>query len=143
MSDTTQETPITATVLDDAQRMTVPAGLFGVHFAARVEPYVFGIARTLSSDYDGGYWEFYTLSSGGFYMAPSGEEFFRVRCENGYEGTMSGDALGIVCCLYAYSHLSFAGPDALAGECARQYHLLREWALAGHAEAPAILAATD
>jgi hypothetical protein len=112
-------------------------------FTARVEPYVFGIARTLSEDYDGGYWDFYALSSGGLYMAPAGNERYGVRCGNGYEGTLSGDALGIVCCLYAYSHLSFAGPDALARECARQYHLLREWMLAGHGEAAAILAAID
>ena len=143
MIDTAQETPITATPLDDAQRMSVPARLFGVMFTTRIEPFIFGIARTLSKDYDGGYWEFYTLSNGGFYMAPAADEVFHVRCGNGHEGTMSGDALGVTCCLYAYSHLSFAGPDALAGECARQYHLLREYMLAGHAEAPAILAATD
>jgi hypothetical protein len=143
MNDTAQETPITATPLDDAQRMSVPAALFGVMFTTRVEPYVFGIARSLSADYAGGYWEFYSLSNGGFYMAPAADEVFHVRCGNGHEGTMSGDALGVTCCLYAYSHLSFAGPDALAEECARQYHLLREWMLSGHAEARAILAATD
>ena len=143
MNDTAQETPITATPLDDAQRMSVPAALFGVMFTTRVEPYVFGIARKLSEQYDGGYWEFYALSNGGFYMAPAADEVSHVRCENGYEGMMSGDALGVTCCLYAYSHLSFAVPDALAGECARQYHLLREWMLSGHAEARAILAATD
>ena len=143
MNDTTQEARITGAVLDDDQRVSVPAALFGVHFAARVEPYVFGIARTLSEDYTGGYWEFYALGSGGFYMAPAGEHRFAVRCGNGYEGELSADAFGIACCLYCYSHLSFAGPDALARECARQYHLLREWALAGHGEAGAILAATD
>lgn len=143
MNDTTQETRITRALLDDDQRMNMPARLFGAMFTARVEPYVFGIARTLSEDYTGGYWEFYALSSGGFYMAPHDDERYGVRCGNGFDGEMSADALGIVCCLYAYSHLSFGGPDALAGECARQYHLLREYALAGHSEAAAILAATD
>ncbi|MBK9246110.1 MAG: antirestriction protein [Burkholderiales bacterium] len=143
MQDSTEETLIARTTLDDAQRMSVPAALFGVHFATRVEPYVFGIARTLSEDYDGGYWDFHTLSNGAFYMAPAGDERFDVRCENGFDGELSADALGITCCLYAYSHLSFAGPDALAGECARQYHLLREYVLAGHGESPAILAAID
>jgi hypothetical protein len=76
-------------------------------------------------------------------VGPAGGEVFRARCGNGYEGELSADAFGIACCLYAYSHLSFAGPDALAEECARQYHLLREWMLSGHAEARAILAATD
>ena len=121
----------------------MPARLFGVMFTTRVEPYVFGIARTLSPDYDGGYWEFYALSSGGFYMAPAVDEVFRVRCGNAYEGEMSADAFGITCCLYCYSHLSFGAPRAMAETCAEQYHLLREYVLAGHGEAPAILAATD
>jgi hypothetical protein len=143
MNDTTQEARITRTLLDDARRMAEPARLFGVHFAARIEPFVFGIARCLSAQYSGAFWEMYSLSNGGFYMAPSGDEIFRVRCENGYEGTMSGDALGITCCLYAYSHLSFAGPPELAEECARQYHWLREYMLNEHAEAPEILRAID
>jgi len=129
--------------LDDARRLAKPAEIFGVYFPARVEPYVFGIARSLSRDYGGGYWEFYALSNGGFYMAPAGDGPFGVSCANGYEGTMSSDALGIACCLYAYSHLSFGGPAALAEACATQYHLLREYMLGEHGEARAILAATD
>ena len=142
MNDTAQETPITATPLDDAQRMSVPARLFGVMFATRVEPFVFGIARTLSADYGGGYWDFYALSNGSFYMAPAGDDRYSVRCGNGYAGEMSGYAFGITCCLYAYSHLSFAGPPALAEGCAAQYHLLREYMLR-HADAREILAAID
>lgn len=143
MQDTNEEARITRRPLGDGERMTVPARLFGVSFTTRLEPFVFGIARTLSADYTGGYWEFYALGDGGFYMAPAGEERYGVRCANGFDGELSADALGVTCCLYAYSHLSFAGPDALAGECARQYHLLRDYVLAAHAEAGAILAATD
>ena len=143
MQDTTQETRITRTLLDDTERMTVPARLFGAAFTTRIEPFVFGIARTLSRDYDGGYWEFYALSNGGFYLAPSGDELFHVRCENGFDGELSADAFGVTCCLYAYSHLSFAGPRELAEECARQYHWLREWMLSEHAEAREILRAID
>ena len=143
MQDATQEARITRTLLDDGRRMAVPARLFGVHFATRVEPFVFGIARTLSKDYDGGFWEFYALSNGGFYMAPSDEEFFHVRCENGFDGALSADAFGVTCCLYCFSHLSFAGPGDMAEECARQYHWLREWMLSEHAEAREILRAID
>jgi hypothetical protein len=49
---------------------------------------------------------------------------------------ISANALGDVCCLYCYSHLSFGGPRELAEECARQYGLLREHMLR-HAEARA------
>jgi len=143
MQDTTEETHITRTELDDAQRMSVPARLFGAHVATRVEPFVFGIARTLSEDYGGWYWDMHSLSNGGFYMAPAGQHRFAVRCENGYEGTMSGDAFGVTCCLHCYGHLSFSRPRELAEACARQYHFVREWMLAGHGEARAILAATD
>ena len=142
MQDTTEETRITRAELDDGQRTALPARLFGAMFTTRVEPYVFGIARALSPDYDGGYWEFYALSNGGFYMAPAGDERYQVRCENGFDGEMSADAFGITCGLYCFSHLSFSAPQAMAEACAEQYHLLREYMLQ-HAEAPAILAATD
>lgn len=110
------------------QRVSHTARLFGLNFPMRLEPTIFNIAGNLASQYDGGFWEFYKLSNGGFYMAPASDEQFSVSADNGYEGSMSGDALGITACLYAYSHLSF-GDGALAEICAAQYHLLREFAL--------------
>jgi hypothetical protein len=50
--------------------------------------------------------------------------------------------LGITACLYAYSHLSFAGPDAFADVCNYIYHRLREYVME-HPEATVILGATD
>jgi hypothetical protein len=127
--------------LSDDQRIVYPASLFGAAFPFHVEPAVFTFAQDLSVDYVGGYWEFYALSNGGFYMAPQSCMRFTVRAENGFEGTLSACALGITACLYAYSHLSFAG-GPLAETCAEQYHLLREHML-DHREARAILAAID
>jgi hypothetical protein len=75
-------------------------------------------------------------------MAPSSNETFKVCCENGYEGTLSADALGIVSCLYAYSNLSFGGSPEFAQVCAEQYHLLREFMLE-HAEVGGMLGAVD
>lgn len=43
---------------------------------------------------------------------------------------------------YAYSNLSFTDGNAFAQTCARQYHLLRDYAM-DHAEVGAILGATD
>ena len=94
----------------------------------------------MAEDYTGGYWDFYTLSNGGFYMAPSGDDIFHVSCDNQYEGELSADALGITSCLYAYSHLSFAGD--FAREYARHYHLLRDFMM-DHPEVRVILGATD
>ena len=55
---------------------------------------------------------------------------------------LSADALGITVCLYAYSNLSFSGPDAFADVCFDHYHWLREYMLE-HPEVGEILGATD
>lgn len=135
-------TTITRQKVVDEQRIEHAAQLFGIHFPLRLEPAVYALARKLSPEYNGGYWEFYTLSNGGFYMAPYADHVFQVVCENGYEGMLSADALGIAVCLYAYSNLSFSDIDGFAETCARQYHWLREYML-DHPEAQSILAAID
>jgi len=123
--------------LTESQRVDYPAALFGVAFSLRVEPLVFAFASRLSVDYRG--WEYFALSNGGFYMAPDSGSLFAVRAENGFEGQLSGCALGITACLYAYSHLAF-GNGEVAATCAEQYDLLRTHALE-HREARAILSA--
>ena len=139
---------ITRSLIADASRMQHAHTLFGLHFPLRLEPTVFNMAGMLSEQYRGGSWEFYALSNGGFYMAPSSnphgqnpDNGFPVTSDNGFEGPMSGDALGITVCLYAYSRLSFA-QSSLGELCAQHYHWLREYAL-DHSEAGAIFAAID
>jgi hypothetical protein len=132
---------ITRQLVAEDQRTTVTADLFGVYFPLQLEPFIFSMASRLSEDYGGGYWLFYTLDNGGFYMAPDSDGQFQVVSENGWEGFLSADAFGITVCLYAYSQLSF-GSGQFAETCAEQYHLLREYMM-GHAEAGAILGATD
>jgi hypothetical protein len=132
---------ITRQLVAEDQRTHVTADLFGVYFPLQLEPFIFSMASRLSEDYGGGYWLFYTLDNGGFYMAPDSDGRFQVVSPNGWEGFMSTDAFGITTCLFAYSNLSF-GSGQFAETCADQYHLLREY-LMDHAEAGAILAATD
>ncbi len=115
---------------------------FGSRFPLQIEPLIYDLTAELAPAYDGGYWEFYSLSNNGFYMAPSIDETFAVACPNGFAETMTADALGITVCLYAYSHLSFSGNDELAQMCAGHYHLLREFMM-DHSEAGKILRATD
>ena len=133
---------ITRELVPDRQRADFVHGLFGIAFPMQLEPYVFNIADALSEQYKGAFWSFYALSGGGFYMAPDDDRDFNVRCENGYEGTMSADAFGITCCLYAFSHLSFTANGEIAKVYASSYHVLREFAM-NHAEVAAIVAATD
>ena len=130
---------ITKKVLKGNERITYPASIFGIRFD-RVESFVFSMARQLSQSYDGGYWFFYELSNGGFYMSPDSDTPFRVTCMNGYEGTLSADGLGVTSCLYAYSHLSFS--EELEESCGGNFHMLREYALT-LPECQAILSAID
>jgi hypothetical protein len=139
--NTSDTAVITRTLVPEHLRTTVTADLFGAYFPLQLEPFVFSMASRLSEDYSGGYWNFYTLSNGGFYLAPDSSGRFNVASENGYECFMSADALGIADCLFAYSHLSFGQGD-FAETCAEKFHLLREFVFA-HAEAGNILRVID
>jgi hypothetical protein len=141
MMTQTQQTIVTKELVPEDQRMDVAEKFFGPNFPMKLEPVVYGITDRMANVYSGGYWEFYTLSNGGFYMAPSSDDVFHVTCDNMFEGDLSADALGITACLYAYSNLSFTG-GSFARECIRHYHLLREYMM-DHAEVRAILGATD
>ena len=124
-------------VPDDARIHTLPRH-FGQHMLT-VEDAVYRRMRRVAPEYSGGYWHFYELSNGGFYMAPECEPLL-LRVEgNGYEGLMSSQAAGITTCLFAFSHLSFRIPDAVISS---HYYQLRDFALE-HREAAAILAAID
>lgn len=131
----------TRQLVAENQRTQVTAKLFGVYFPLQLEPFIFSMASRLSEDYGGGYWQFYTLDNGGFYMAPDSDGRFQVVSPNGWEGFMSGDAFGITVSLFAYSNLSF-GSGQFSETCAERFHLLREY-MVDHTEAGAILAATD
>lgn len=133
---------ITRQQVSDDKRIYHTAGIFGIHFPMRIEPFVFAMAEEMGHEYRGGLWQFYSLSNGGFYMAPDFDTKFTVSCENGFEGNLSADALGITACLYAYSHLSFSENKGFAEICAKQYHWLREYMLE-QPEARSILGAID
>jgi hypothetical protein len=132
---------ITNTIVPESERLAHVDRLFGIQYVLKLEPTVFTMAERIAPEYSGAYWTFHTLGNGGFYMNPRSDTLFSIRCENGYEGKLSPDALGITSCMYAFSHLSF-GDGKLAEACAEHYHLLREY-LFEHPEAKAILRAID
>ena len=136
------DTQITRQLVPEGQRVNVTAELFGTHFPLLLEPAVFNFAGQLAQAYHGAYWHFYRLGNGGFYMAPDTEARFRIVCDNGFEGALSADALGITACLYAYSHLAFTARTAIALILAEHYHWLREF-MFEHAEVRQILRAID
>ena len=132
---------ITNTIVPEAERLAFVDRLFGIQYVLKLEPTVFTMAERIAPEYSGAYWAFHTLGNGGFYMSPRSDTMFFISCENGFEGKLSPDALGITACLYAYSHLSF-GDGRLAEVCAEQYQLLREY-LFEHPEVKEVLRATD
>ena len=132
---------VTRELVPEDRRMGITEKLFGLHFPLQLEPVIYGITERMAEGYNGGYWEFYTLSNGGFYMAPSDDRTYHITCDNMFEGDLSADALGITSCLYAYSHLSFSG-GSFARECALHFHRLREF-IFEHPEIRKILGATD
>jgi hypothetical protein len=130
---------ITATEVSEAKRLGTLPKYFGAR-ALGVESYIFRYMEEMASAYRGGFWHFYELSNGGFFMAPAGDPLRIEVLGNGFEGTLSAEAAGITVCLFAYSHLSFQHPDE---EClARHFHALREYALS-HKEQRAIFQAID
>ena len=131
--------PVVASLVADTARLLTLPRHFGSHLLV-AETTIFAWLRELSADYQGGYWHFYELSNGGFYMAPDLSERLRIEViGNGYRGPLSADAAGITACLFAYSHLSFRFRD---GPFGNHYAWLLDFA-ADHAEARSILAAVD
>ena len=132
---------VTRDIVPDNQRMAVVDKLFGMRYALEFEPAVFSITERMAESYSGGFWNFFLLSNGGFYMAPAGEGTYHVSCDNYFEGDLSADALGITATLWSYSHLSFTA-GSFAHCYADHYHRLREF-MFEHQDVKKILQATD
>jgi hypothetical protein len=138
---TTETTEITKHPIVDNDYYEHIGKLFGAHFTMTLEPHIYNGARTLSDDYCSGHWDFFSLSNGGFFMAPRSNKSFNVSCAYGEPVKMSAEGLGIAACLFAFSQLSF-GCGAFAETCGRHYHLLSEFMIE-HIDAPAILCSAD
>ncbi len=91
---------ITSRILEGNERVNYPASIFGIHFPFRVEPFIYNMASSLSSDYSGGYWQMHKLSNNGFLMIPESDQQYHVVSQNGYEGKMSAMAFGVTTCLF-------------------------------------------
>jgi hypothetical protein len=136
--------PITPTLVPLDQRIQTLPKHFGAGRLMQVfENRVYDTMDAQAAGYKGGFWEFIELSNGGFYMRPPAGPLagkWMLDCEsNGYQGELSADAIGIVMCLHAYSHLSFEFPTQVLAE---KFHALREYAM-DHPEANEIIQAID
>lgn len=122
-------------------RLAILPRYFGHRLMIVVESTIYSWAERLSPDQYSAYWNYYSLSNGGFFMAPrdTGKKVQVVCSGNYYEGEMSEEAFGIVACLYAYN--AIAARDGITEEEQEQlvdhYYALRNFA-AEHPEASAI-----
>ncbi|AJE23485.1 antirestriction protein [Azotobacter chroococcum] len=132
--------PIIATPLPEKSRMGFLPAFFGENLMMLSEPLVYHWMTTLSQDYNGGLWNYYTLSNGGFYMAPEQDKRYRVQVEGNYfNGELSADAAGIVATLFGLCELA---NRTQADRIIDLYYLLRDYA-GEHPEAGLIFAAID
>ena len=130
---------IEKTLVPDTQRLKFLPGHFGKHHF-RFEMLVFHFMHSFCGDYDGGYWNFYSLSNGGMFMALKTDETFRVVNPDNYcDEVLSAEASGIGVTLYGLNYLSFKSQDP---RIVTLYHALRDFATE-HAEARGIFAFID
>lgn len=131
---------VTATRVPDDQRMLFLPRVLGQNMQVG-ETLVYDWMSELAPDYHGGFWVFYEISNGGFYMAPELDcETIRIRCAgNFYEGCMSPDAAGVVATLHALNDLAWKTRQARMIDL---FHCLRNYA-GDHAEGPEIFSAID
>ena len=140
----TQEQPVTASLVAEAQRLDFLPTYFGPRLMMRGEALVYAWLRRLCERYNGAYWHYYTLSDGGFSLAPDLAERLEIEVDgNGFRGELSADAAGIVATLFALGRelAEIAGTDA-ADALIDRYHFLREF-VDEHAEAGPIFRAID
>lgn len=138
-TDRESSTPLlTARRVSDADRMGTLPRHFG-RLMMRVEQSIYQWMETLCPDYTGGYWEFYEVSNGAFYMFPHRTQPWCVTCPNQFEGELSSEAAGITACLYALSDLCFSVESTALTD---HFHALRDFA-SEHAEAALIFQAID
>lgn len=131
--------PIVATLVrDEDERMKCLPRVAGRHCLV-LEFAVYDMLRRMSPDYEGAFWDFFSLSNGGFYMAPTGIEVFRFVCDNGFEDNVAADTAGVIATAMAYSHLSFRNDGDRFGKA---YYLLSEF-IFQHRDAGMIRAALD
>ena len=138
LSDGTQ--PIVATAVSEAARLNFLPRHFGKRMM-EVETYIFNRFTTLCKSYRGGYWEFYDLSNGGCYLALRSQTPLDLDINsNGFQGTVSADAAGIIVTLFTLCELAFRHENEEI--FSTRFHQLRDFATT-HAEHALIFQAID
>lgn len=137
---------VTCTRVEDSEeRMNFLPKHVGMRHMMLFEAIVYRFAEMYCEAYNGGMWEFYELSNGAFFMAPSGDEkMLFVNGDNFSEVELSPQAFGVVITCYALSY--FANKDGLSDadieKFGSNYHYVRDF-LMDHDEVQPMLKAID
>lgn len=90
---------------------------------------VFNYMRQHAIAYQGGFWDFYHLSNGGFYLQPP--KGYMLTTPNGFMDEVTAQEAGIIVTLMMLSHFSFLTDEkGLQEDCERisdYFHQLREY----------------
>jgi hypothetical protein len=136
--DLEQESP-KSSIVPDAERLAFTPMLFGRHYL-RGESLVYRWMETLCNSYNGGYWDYLTLSNGGGYMAPKFDGNVKICVAGNYfDAEMSADAAGVVASMFALNQLANSTRDE---EIIERYYALRAYALS-HPDSYLIMQAID
>ncbi len=139
MNQFEQSIVVATKVSENARRDFLPRH-FG-RLMLTLEQAVYSQLRSLCADYQGGYWDYYDLSNGGCYMAPSTLKGYRIVVEgNGFSGKFDADCAGIVATLFALSHSAMRFPSV--ERLSERFYQLRDFAL-GHPDGNLIMGAID
>ena len=133
-----------ATLVKDSERLRFLPKHLG-RWMMKGENVIFSCMKKLSSDYNGGHWNFYELSNGGFFMAPSSDSQFNICVPgNQSESVVSPDAAGVIATLFALNQLMYIIPESSDDleNIVNFYYLLRDFAIE-HQEKSKIMSAID
>ena len=134
------ETVVIASLVPEAARMNFLPRMFPNCFIAG-EGAVYDFMRAFCEAYDGGRWEFYSLSNGGFFMAPATTEALNIKIDTNYtDVTLSPHGAGIVVSLFA---LCLMAERTGIEQIIENYHNLRDYAIYQHPEKSKISRAID
>lgn len=140
MTNDNAPTIIQRTLVSIEDRMDFLPSLFGFNLMLVGEGLVYDWMKRLSPDYQGGYWNFFILDNGAYYMAPKHEGKMLIQVYgNQFEGEVSADAAGIIATMFALGHLAAEFREERLIDL---YHLLRHY-IEEHPESGAIYQALD
>ncbi len=125
-------------IIPEDQRLNTLPTYFGC-FSIIFEQSVYLEMERICPAYIGGYWEFFSLPNGGFYMAPhplDGQVYIATR--NHFAKVVSQDTAGVIATLYALNDLVSRFEDDLLIE---RYQQLLDWYLTHHPDSAEIYAA--